>query len=513
MTILIPLVITTSDREKSEPFIDYEYSTFKEEYEKNGSRSISLTIYKTSYSADVFNLFQNDNILLWEGQEYIIKSTSVKYDGMQVSSDIQAEHIMFEFQNHYLEKESSDDDDDSTEESVTMSLKDYIEFCFKDNGLGYSYEIKGTFKEKQKIESLGEKNAMEHLTEGAETFGYIYHADNKKIYIHDDNSFYRSSDVELRYKYNTTEMSCSINSSDVKTYVRGYGKKITTSERKGYNAVKTPKVTLNGKFDTNGTYKSERVGDSYVATIDCKYGNETVTWTLKQMSKGGQIRVKFDGEDMGEYSCYSKNAQSKSITIKKNVKKGKHSLTATLIGPKKGVNYKKSNPCIYVGTEKSTVLSSEAKLTGKNAYHAYVEYKSPNYDPDFPKQAPSVYSDDIKNNAEMLEKLKKELQDEPTIEMSTTYSGSEELFYNDKIWFIHEPTGISGELKVVKITKSHPYANQPDEIEFSNTKTDILKIQQQINNTNIKQDSINRAVETEDRLLYSDIVGVTLLDD
>lgn len=513
MLPFLPLIVETYDSTIAESFIDYDYNSFKDEYEKNGARSLSLTANKTSYSADVFNLFQNDNMLLWYGQYYVIKNTNIKYDGRQVTNEIQAEHIMFELQNHYVEKPETSSDDES-EAAVKMSLKEYLDYCFKDNKLGYTYEIVGTFKEKKSIENLGEKNAMEFLTEGAETFGYIYHADNKKIYVYDSDSFYKSSNVELRYKYNTTDMNCSINSNDVKNYVKVFGKKITSGESKKYNAVKTPKVDLNGKFITSGTYRTENPGDSYKATIECKYGNETIEWTLKKMSKGGIIQVYFDGEDMGEYSCYSKNAKSDTITIKKNVAKGSHTLKAVFRGAKSGVNYGKSKPCMYVGTEKSTVLSSTAVFTKEeDKYHAYVLYKAPNYDPKHPKQAPSIYSDDITDNKELEEKAKQELQSEPVIEMSTTYSGDEELFYNDKIWFIHEPTGIEAELKIVKITKSHPYLRKPDEIEFSNTKTDIIDIQQNISKSISSQDSIRRAVQTEDRLLYSDIVGVTLLDD
>nr|WP_227701711.1 hypothetical protein [Staphylococcus warneri] len=52
-------------------------------------------------------------------------------------------------------------------------------------------EIKGTFNQRVAIDELGNKNGMEFLSEGAELFGYTYYADNKIIYIHDDNSFMR----------------------------------------------------------------------------------------------------------------------------------------------------------------------------------------------------------------------------------------------------------------------------------------------------------------------------------
>lgn len=507
---MLPLIIENYDSSISECFIDYDYQTFKDEYERNGARSLSLTINKTSYSSDIFNLFQNDNMLIWDSQYYVIKNTNVKYNGRQVTNEIQAEHIMFELQNHYVEKENTDDD--AEDKSIKMSLKQYIDYGLKGNLLGYEYEIVGSFKEDMMIESLGEKNAMEHLTAGAEVFGYIFHADNKKIYIYDEDSFYKSSNVELRYKFNTIDMNCSINSNDVKNFIKVFGKKITTSESKKYNAIKTPDVTLKGKFIKTGTYRTETPKDYYSTTLNCKWGNETVEWTLKKMSKGGIVQVYFNGQDMGRFSCYSKNAKSETITLKKNVPSGQHTLKVVFIGPEKGVDYGKSKPCMYIGTEKSTVISSTAVFKNEeDKHHGYVIYKADNYNPKIPKQAPSIYSTNLKDEKDLMEKGKKELQSEPVVEMSTSYSGKEPLSYNDKIWFIHEPTGIEAELKIVKITKSHPYVNKPDEVEFSNTKTDIIDIQQKISNKVTQQSGITSPLR-DDEVLYSDIVGVTLLD-
>ena len=73
-------------------------------------------------------------------------------------------------------------------------------------------------------------------------------------------------------------------------------------------------------------------------------------------------------------------------------------------------------------------------------------------------------------------------------------------------------------LKVIKITESHPLLNLPVEVDFSNKKTDIIKIQQEINKRTRNLDkqiksgtSGNSTISMPD--LYSDVVGVTLLND
>src|SRR5699024_12156616 len=92
------------------------------------------------------------------------------------------------------ELNSEEDTNGTGEESKpTMTLEQYLDFGFKGNKIGFTYEIKGKFTQRVAIDELGNKNGMEYLTEGAELFGYIYYADNKKIYIYDEQTFYELS--------------------------------------------------------------------------------------------------------------------------------------------------------------------------------------------------------------------------------------------------------------------------------------------------------------------------------
>lgn len=532
MNELKDLIIKNRKGTFGEIISDYDFGSFKYEYEKNNERSISFTIYKTTSNADIFDALLNEMVILWQGQEYIIKSTAIKYDGAMVTNEITAKHIFMEFQNHYIHKdleneELNNEETTNEENKPTMTLGQYLEFGFKGNKIGFSYEIIGKFPERVIIDELGDKNGMEFLTEGAELFNYIYFADNKKIYIYDEKSFYKQSDLPLIYKYNSSEVQATTTTTDIRTYIQGYGKKKTKSETKNYNPIKPKNLQYSGEFIKDGTWRTESVGASYTKTFNCKWGNETLEWTLKKMAKGGVLDVYLDNEHIGRYECYSKTATSEKIIIRRGLTKGTHTFKAIFRGAKKGVDYKKSKPCMYVGTEKSTVLNLTAILKGSDVYHAYAEYKSPNYDTFGFSEAPTVFDDNVLNKEELLKKLKSELNDEPTVEVSTNYLGSTEnkhyinngdIKENNTIRFIHQPLGYNLDLKVVKITESHPYLNKPVEVDFSNSPTDIIKIQQNINRNIKKVNNLVKGSSLSDKELsetdnYSEVVGVTLLDE
>ena len=519
------LILTNRKGTLAEIITDFNYGSFQYEYSKNDERSISFTAYKTNKNADVFDSIINEMLIVYEGQTYVIKSTDINYDGVTVSVDVVAKHIYMEFQNHYIQKdieneEMNNEDETGTgeENKPTLNLEQYLDFGFKGNKLDFSYEIKGKFTQRVAIDELGNKNGLEYLTEGAELFGYIYYADNKKITIYDETNFYELSQEPIIYKLNNSEVQATVTTTDLKTYIQGYGKKKTKTETKNYTPIKPKNLSYSGTFIKDGTWRTESVGDSYTKTLNCKWGNETLEWTLKKMSKGGLLDVYLDNEHVGRYECYSKTATSEKIIIAQRLSKGKHTFKAVFRGAKSGVDYKKSKPCMYVGTEKSTVLNLTAVLKGTDMYHAYAEYKSPNYDAFGYAEAPTVFDDNALDKAELLESIKTQLQDEPTVEVSTNYLGNWDIQDNNSMRFIHEPLGFNTDLKVVKVTRSHPYLNKPVEVEFSNAKADFIQIQQQtarrmkqVNNL-IKGGSLGGSSFTMPKLA-SDSIGSVLVNE
>ena len=515
------IIVTDLKNTISELLLDFFYESFSYEYERNNSRTVSFTAYMTSHNKDVYNMLQNESFVEYEGQTYVIKNTNPKMNGNIHTNEVTAHHIMYEFQNHYISKdivnEELNTEEDETEQELQYSLEDYLDFGFRGNKLGYTYEIKGNFPDTKVFDELGDKNGIEFLVEGAEQFGYIFFADNKKIYIYDEVTFYKQSELVIRYQLNNDEVNVSVNTNDLKTYVEGYGKKKNKTETKNYNPIKPPNLKYNGTFIKEGTWRTEKVGASFEKTFNCKWGNETLVWSLKKMSKGGLLDVYLDGNYIGRFSCYSRTSRSESIVIAKNLKKGTHIFKVVHRGADPNVNEYKTPPTMYVGTEKSTTLNLTAVLKGTDVYHTTANYKSPNYSTFGHRQAPDVFDDKITNKTEMTNLLKSQLNDEPEVELTTNYIDTEKVSERDEVWFIHEPMEFDTSVKVISLKKAHPYMNVPDEIGFSNNKTDIIKIQQVINNR-IKKVSkaLNRTninnIYDVDRYFEEPIVGSVIID-
>lgn len=478
------LILKNKSGTLKEHITDYDYGSFVYEYEKNNERSVSFTAYKTSNNADVFDAIVNEALVEWEDETYVIKSTSLKADGATITNEVIAKHIFMELQNHFIEDESKnkvESDSSSEDKQIKVTYRQFMGKIFKDNPMGFYYVTHGEFDDVY-VDSLGGKNALEMLVEGAELFGYIYFAYNKAIHIYTDEEFYKMSGEPLIYKYNTDEVKATTTTTDLKTYIVGYGKKFEKKEFQDYHPLLPKDLSYTGKFIKEGTWRTEQVGAYYDGEINSKFGNETIYWNLKKMSKGGIVSIYYDTKLVGNYSCYSKNAKTEKIILDRNASKGKHRIRVIFKGEDSKVDYKRSEPCMYVGTSSAKVFNSTTTLSGDNIYKAKATHTSPNAKQFGKLQADTLYSDSITSEKELEKELKSQLTDVPTVELSTNYISYEDIKEYNKMRLIHRPLGFNTDLKVVKITKHHPYVNEPVEVEFSNAAQDIISIQRRISN-------------------------------
>ena len=523
------LIIKNKAGNYAEVFTDYDPDTFQYEYEINNERSITFTAYKASGREDIFDMLTNENYIIYEGQYFVIKSSAIKYDTQVITNEIIGKHIFMEFQNHFIDKDVENEElntGDTEEPTPNYTLQQYIEFGFRNNPLGFEYEIIGDSNKRAPVEELGGQNGMEFIVAGSEYFNYIYFADNKKIYFYQPESFYERAETPIIYRGNSDELTATVVTTDLKTIGLGYGKKKTKAETKNYTPIKPKNLKYSGKFTKESIWHTTEVGASYTKTFNCKWGNETLTWTRKRGSKGGKVDIYLDGTKLDSFNTYSKTSKTDSLVIAKNLEKGEHTFKAVFRGAQSGVDYKKKPAQMMIGTEKTTILNLTAVLRGEEVYYAKTTYKSPNYEAFGHIQAPTVYSDSATTVAQVEEQIKEALNDEPTVELSTNYLGeSDDRHYiieddikeNSLVRFIHRPLGFNTELKVVKFTKYHPKSQKANEVEFSNSKQDIVSIQTQINlrikraNSTIANGNwnVNNNVQQE---FYSDVMGSVLTD-
>lgn len=527
------LVVMNRFGNYAEILMDFDYGSFKYEWSKNEERQLTFTAYRTNRNYDVFDMLVNEAYLIWEGQKFVIKSTSLKHDNQTVSCEVVAKHIFMEFQNYYVNKDISDEtlnseidaEETDTSESDTeeeqsgnlYTLDQYLKFAFNDNPLGYTYEIVGDFPNRGAVDELGNKNGLEYITAGAEIFGYIYFADNKHIKFYTEDEFYELSDVVLYYTANTQDTSAVITTTDLKTFAKGYGRKKTKTETKNYSPIKPKNLKISGTSSKEGTWWISTVGGYFEKTFTCKWGDEVLVWANKKASLGGKVDIYLDGEKVGSFKQYRKTVRTDQIVIARNLEKGEHTFKAVFRGAQDGVDYKGKTPRMYIGTERTTVLNLTAILKGKDLYHTYAEYKSPNYQAFGHMEAATIFSKDITSKKDLEILLKESIVDTPTVELSTSYIGYDEINENNTMRFVHKFLKFNDDLKVIKIVKYHPYTNTPSEIEFSNAKDDMISIQkrmvQRINNANSSIAYGGLDVDTIGYDGYTDVLGSVFVDE
>lgn len=499
------LVLDTFDGKISEVLTDVDFESFKYEYEINSTRTVSFTIEKTLRNQDIFDNIQNESIINYKGQDYVIKSLSLSFDNISIKKDVVAHHIMFEFQNHYVDRDLNNEElNADTSENAPVpkyTLKQVLDFGFKGNLLDYDYKIVGKFPEALEIpEGLGDENGIEYLVKHAETFEYIIFGNNKKILIYHPDDFYKESGVVIRQTLNSEGVSSTIDTSELRTWVIGYGKKKTKSETKNYNPIKTPSLTLNGNFIKKGTWRTETKGASYEVNVDCLWGNETLDFNFKRGPNGGIWEFYLDDNKFLTTTAFYRTMTTDKITVVKNLSKGRHTFKAVFLGPDPNINYKEHKPVGFIGTEKAVILNLTAVLKGEDLYHYKYEYKSPNFKKFPSKKAKTVYEDNAKDYQDLKEKVESQIVDEPTVEFSANYNGEDVLNERNTVYLKHEPLGFSTTLKIVKLTEYHPILNKHVEVEFSNAKKDIVDIQQAINNSILKTSKTGSSTQSDNRI-------------
>lgn len=378
-----------------------------------------------------------------------------------------------------IENNNNKNEDDFEKLVPTYTLKEYLEYGFKDNPVGFTYEIIGEFPQRKEIKEIGGKNLLEHLSDGSEIFNYIYFATNKHIKIYSTSTYYEYADFPIIYSHNTDELKVSTDVKKLETYIAGYGGKKTSKETKNYNPVKTTDVNFHGNFIKKGTYRTENQGNYYEYTLNAEWGNEMIEWSMKKGKLGGRVKVELDDNLVGEYNTFSEDAKTEKVIIGTKISQGKHKIKVTFIDEVPSAKYE-GKPVMYVGTKKGTIFNSSAILSGENLYKWFEDYKSPNYNDYSYRQAATLYDDKVDTKEELKEKLIEKINDEPEVEVSTSYIGDDDIKHNSMVKLIHKPMGFNTDVKVKKIVRPHPYSNKRIDVEFTNSKSTILKSQKQL---------------------------------
>lgn len=188
-----------------EPLQSIVKPTFNVSWENNSQYQITFTaVYDGSVA---YALLTAENIVTWQGQQFVIKSNVPNYSGGYATVTITATHIYMDCRKLFQHNKK-----DGT---LTYSVNDVLSFYFANNQFGYSYEVKGTFS-KQQISDLGGNSAFDGLSQIISTWpdAFIF-PDNKKIVVYDKATFSKNLGNRLGYGHNSDNMTLTYDSTNL----------------------------------------------------------------------------------------------------------------------------------------------------------------------------------------------------------------------------------------------------------------------------------------------------------
>nr|WP_255723594.1 phage tail protein [Sporosarcina sp. ACRSL] len=200
------MIVTHIDG-RSEFLTDYKSLQIKERV--NGEYSLSFLLFKTERNEHSFSLAVEESIIEYDGQQYRIKKLAEKVIGKTPVKQIQADHTFFDLVDVY--------------QYDTISGAKQLSVCLAHalTGTGYTFEVIDSFSSVT-FENYGDDNALALIQTALNRFGAEIEINKKHLRFR--RQIGRKTDIQFRYGYNIKTLDLNVDSSNLSTYIRGYGK-------------------------------------------------------------------------------------------------------------------------------------------------------------------------------------------------------------------------------------------------------------------------------------------------
>ncbi|MFU0785731.1 MAG: Prophage-tail domain-containing protein [Enterococcus gilvus] len=211
------IIIQNYEKTKKEILVDYNKDSFFENWQQNETWEVSLDVTKTEVNSYAFDLVDYENSVLFNGQEFIIKSMTTSGEGAQVTKSITATHIYYTIQ------------DGRQYDTVTgtRSISQLLTHIFNAGARGFTWEVVDPNKKFLTVEqeNFGNANYLKLIEEILSDYDAVVIPDNKHLTFYPRSEFGNKVEEQIRYKYNTDSVKFDIDTYSLKTQIKGYGKK------------------------------------------------------------------------------------------------------------------------------------------------------------------------------------------------------------------------------------------------------------------------------------------------
>lgn len=217
MGILKDIFIQDYEKTKKEILTDYDKSTFTENWQENETWEISFTIVKTKFNELAFDLVDYENSVFFNGQEFIVKQMGVSAEGAAITKTVTATHIYYTMQDGFQYDTITG----------TRSINQLLAHVFKPDNRGFTWNVVDPNKKFLPVEqeNFGNGNYLKLVEEILKDYDAIVIPDNKKLTFFPRSEYGKKTEEQIRYKYNTDSVKFDIDTLNLKTQIKGFGKK------------------------------------------------------------------------------------------------------------------------------------------------------------------------------------------------------------------------------------------------------------------------------------------------
>lgn len=211
------IIIQNYEKTKKEILVDYNKDSFFENWQQNETWEVSLDVTKTESNRYVVDLVDYENSVLFNGQEFIIKSMTTSGEGAQVTKSITATHIYYTIQ----------DGRQYNTLTGTRSISQLLSHIFSAGNRGFTWEVVDPNKKFLAVEqeNFGNANYLKLIEEILSDYDAVVIPDNKHLTFYPRSEFGDKVQEQIRYKYNTDSVKFDIDTYSLKTQIKGFGKK------------------------------------------------------------------------------------------------------------------------------------------------------------------------------------------------------------------------------------------------------------------------------------------------
>lgn len=187
------------------------YKGLKRYRNVNGERTLSFIVLPTEQNAHSFHMVQEESIVEFDGDTYRIKQMTEKPRGKIIFKEVIAIRTLFDLI------------DEFQYETHTGSMTFDAALNFVLGGTGYTWDIIGTFYA-QSFENLGDDNRLALFQVVIKRYGVEFTLNGTHFTFREKIG--NKTDFQFRYNYNIKTINRQVNTNNLSTYIKGYGKDI-----------------------------------------------------------------------------------------------------------------------------------------------------------------------------------------------------------------------------------------------------------------------------------------------